>query len=76
MAPTTLDALLDDVARHLEPLRSSRIVIRTGQPDSDTAITIVASTPDETAAALGLDSDDEVDLWLTIPHPDTVELAA
>ncbi|MBF4577569.1 sensor histidine kinase [Frondihabitans sp. VKM Ac-2883] len=71
-----LNAILDDVARQLEPVRSSRIVIRTGQPDSDTAITIVASTPDETAAALGLDADDEVDLWLTIPHPDQVQLAA
>lgn len=76
IAPSTLGVLLDDVARQLEPVRSSRIVIRTGQPESDTAITIVASTPDETAAALGLDSDDEVDLWLTIPRPERVKLAA
>ncbi|ROQ40000.1 signal transduction histidine kinase [Frondihabitans sp. PhB188] len=74
--PAALDLLLDDVARHLEPVRSSRIIIRTGRPESDTAITIVASTPDETAAALGLDADDEVDLWVTIPHPEAVELAA
>lgn len=70
--PEALDALLDDVARRLEPVRSSRIVIRTGQPDSDTAITVVASTPDEMAAALGLDTDDEVDLWLAIPRSDTL----
>ena len=66
--PEARDALLDDVARRLEPVRSSRIVLRTGQPDSDTAVTVVASTPDETAAALGLDADDEVDLWLSIPR--------
>ena len=72
----TLDTLLNDAAHRLEPVHSSRIIIRTGQPDSGTAITIVASTPDETAAALGLDADDEVDLWYTIPYPDTVTLAA
>jgi signal transduction histidine kinase len=76
VAPAALDLLLDYVAERLESVRSSRIVLRTGQPESDTAITLVASTPDETAAALGLDADDEVDLWLTIPHPDAVELAA
>ncbi|GAA4267867.1 sensor histidine kinase [Frondihabitans peucedani] len=76
MAPATLDALLDQVAARLETVRSSRIVMRTGHAESQTAITLVASTPDETAAALGLDADDEVDLWLTIPHPDSVGLAA
>jgi hypothetical protein len=64
-----LNTLLDDAAGRLQALRSTRVVIRTGQPDSDTAITIVASTPDETAAALGLDADDEVDLWTTISRP-------
>ena len=71
-----LDPLLDDAARQIQPLRSSRIVIRTGQPDSGTAITIVASTPDETAAALGIDGDDEVDLWVSIPRPSMAGLAA
>jgi len=69
IAPADLDALLDEVARHLEPVRSSRIVVRSGGPDSDTAVTVVALTTDETAAALGLDVDDEVDLWVTIPRP-------
>lgn len=76
MAPAALDALLDEVAFRLESVRSSRIIMRTGEPESGTAITLVASTPDETAAALGLDADDEVDLWLTIPRPASVELAA
>lgn len=68
-APEVLETLLDDVARHLESIGSSRIVIRTGHADSDTAVTIVASTPDETAAALGLDADDGVDLWVNIRRP-------
>ncbi|RYF19332.1 MAG: hypothetical protein EOO77_10415 [Oxalobacteraceae bacterium] len=76
VTPAVLDALLNDAARQLEPLQSSRIVIRTGRLESGTAITVVASTPDETAAALGLDADDEVELWHTIPHPDAVTLAA
>jgi signal transduction histidine kinase len=76
MPPATLNALLNDAADQLQPLQSSRIVIRTGQPDSDTAITIVASTLDETAAALGLDTDDNVDLWTSIPRPSNTTLAA
>ena len=71
IAPADLDDLLDEVARHLEPVRSSRIVVRSGGPDSDTAVTVVALTTDETAAALGLDVDDEVDLWVAIPRPGT-----
>jgi hypothetical protein len=69
LAPRALDALLDDVAARLGPVRSSRIVIRTGDPQSDTAVSIVASSPDEMAAALGLDADEEVELWATIPRP-------
>jgi len=67
--PRALAPLLDDLAQRLAPVRSSRIVIRTGQPGTGTAITVVASTPDETAVALGIDDDERVDLWLTIPHP-------
>ena len=76
LAPETLEALLDDVARRLEPVRSSRVIVRSGHPESDTAVTIVASTPDETAAALGLDADDEVDLWVTLPHPQAATVSA
>lgn len=72
----TRDTLLNEAAHQLEPVRSSRIIIRTGQPESDTAITIVASTPDETAVALGIDSGDEVDLWVTIPRPTPADVAA
>ena len=74
--PDTLNVLIDNAAAQIKPLHSARIVLRTGSLDTDTAITIVASTPDETAAALGLDDDDDVDLWATIPHPAQVTLAA
>jgi hypothetical protein len=68
LSASALDPLLADLARRLEPVRSSRIVIRTGHAESATAITIVASTPDETAVALGLDDGDRVELWATIPR--------
>lgn len=64
-----LEALLDEVAELLAPVRSRRIVIRAAQPSSRTAISIVASSPDETAAALGLDTDDDVELWVSLPRP-------
>lgn len=70
--PVALSALLDDAARRLERVTASRIIIRTGRPDSDTAITLVATTPTGTGSALGLnddDDDDDVELWETIPRP-------
>lgn len=68
-----LDALPDDVAEGLRdrlaatiaPLSSSRIVVRaTGAAEH--VITVVATTPDPVAAALGLDDDETVDLWVTL----------
>jgi hypothetical protein len=73
--PDKLSELVDAAAARIAPLRSARIVVRTGPPDSDTAITIVASTPDETAAALGIDTDDDIDLWTTIPRTRSTLLA-
>jgi len=61
--------LLQDIATRLEPLRASRIVIRTGPSDSGVAATLVATTPDETAVALGLDSADDVEFWEVFPRP-------
>ncbi|OUE25675.1 hypothetical protein BFL37_06715 [Clavibacter michiganensis] len=69
LPPGALDALLDEVAELVRPLRSSRIVIRTSDPQSGGAVTIVASSPDELAAALGLDADEEVELWASIARP-------
>lgn len=69
IAAADLAPLLDRVASEIAPLHARRIIVRTAQPDTDAAITIVASTPDETAAALGLDTDDHIDLWTVIPRP-------
>lgn len=71
-----LNPLLDDLAARLEDVRSTRIVIRTGQPGSDSAITVVATTPDETAVALGLDDAEHVDLWIAVPRPVLAPLPA
>ena len=72
LAPSALHPLLDDLAQRVAAIRSTRIVIRTGRSDSTTAITIVATTPDETAVALGLDDDEQVDLWAAILRPTAV----
>lgn len=64
-----LDALLNDVARRLAPVHAHRIIVRTGSPDSDTALTLVATIPDEVAAALGIDGEDDVELWENVPRP-------
>lgn len=74
LAPSELNPILDDLAQRIGTVRSSRIVIRTASPASDSAVTVVASTPDEIAAALGLEGDEQVDMWMTISRP-TVPLA-
>lgn len=77
LAPCALNPLLDELATRLAPIRSTRVVIRTGHADSAAAITIVATTPDETAAALGIEDDaEQVDLWATIPRPHPVPVLA
>ncbi len=68
-----LEDLSEDAAEHLRdriadaiaPLTSSRIIIRTNAK-AGSLVTIVATTMDPTAAALGLDDDETVDLWLTL----------
>ena len=67
--------ILDRVAESLVPLDSNRIVIRTAPKDSDNAVTVVATSVDPTAAALGLDDEEEVDLWLALERP-SAEAAA
>lgn len=64
-----VDGLLQTLASALDGITSDRIVIRTLPADSRNAIALVATTSDPVAAALGLDSDDDlVDLWLEIPR--------
>lgn len=69
--PVLMEPVLDRVAEAVSALHSDRIIIRTAPKGSDKALTVVAITIDETAAALGLeDEGEEVDLWLEIMRPD------
>ncbi|WP_345481506.1 hypothetical protein [Amnibacterium soli] len=74
--PAVIDEMLRTVADALNGLTSDRIIIRTLPADSPDAISVVATTIDPVAAALGLDSDDDlVDLWLELPRPGTTPSA-
>lgn len=65
-----VDAMLHQVAHALRDVTSDRIIIRTLAPNSTEAISVVATTTDPIAAALGIESDDDtVDLWLELPRP-------
>jgi len=66
---TAVDGLLHQVAAALEGVTSDRIVIRTLAPTSEHAVSVVATTTDALAAALGLEGDDEVDVWLELRRP-------
>lgn len=68
--PAVIDPMLTRVAEAIAPLQSDRIIIRTSPADSPSALTVVATSSDPIAAALGLDDgDDRVDLWLEIDRP-------
>ncbi|WP_375407470.1 hypothetical protein [uncultured Amnibacterium sp.] len=70
LEPAVVDPMLTRVAEAIAPLTSDRIVIRTSAADSPSALTVVATSSDPIAAALGLDDgDDRVDLWLEIDRP-------
>jgi hypothetical protein len=74
--PLLMEPILDRVAQAISRLRSDRIIIRTAPKGSDKAVTVVAISIDETAAALGLeDEGEEVDLWLEIPRPEGAPVA-
>ena len=64
-----VDTLLLRVAEALRDVSSDRIVIRTLAPDSPNAISVVATSTDPIAAALGMEGDDEIDVWLELPRP-------
>ena len=68
--PGQVDGLLHEVARALQGVASDRIVIRTLPPGAKNAVSVVATTADPLAAALGVEGDDVVvDLWLELPLP-------
>lgn len=64
--------LHDDIARRIAPLASDRIIIRSGTQrgtDDASVVTIVATSVDIVAAALGEEDDEKVDLWCEIAVP-------
>lgn len=73
---TGLDAdalalLQDGIAARIAPLTSDRIIIRSGTQRGTgiDSVTIVATTIDLVAAALGQDDEEQVDLWHEFPLP-------
>lgn len=64
-----IEPLLESIAEALADLRSDRIIIRTAPRDSDKAVSVVAMSSDPVATALGLDDDEQVDLWLELDRP-------
>jgi hypothetical protein len=65
-----LEPLLDQVAEAISRVRSDRLIIRTAPRGSRKAVTVVGISTDPTAAALGLEDEDEtVDLWLELDRP-------
>ena len=58
--PAAVADLLDRVAQSIRGITSDRIVIRTLPPGSTNVISIVATTADPVAAALGTEGDDDL----------------
>jgi hypothetical protein len=65
LAPAALARLQDDIAEKIAPLASDRIIIRSGtqRESGEDTVTIVATSLDPVALALGADDDETVDLW-------------
>jgi hypothetical protein len=69
--PILMEPVLNQIAESISRLHSDRIIIRTAPKGSEKAVTVVAISIDETAAALGLeDEGEEVDLWLELARPE------
>jgi hypothetical protein len=65
LGPAALALLHNGIAERIAPLTSDRIIIRSGtrRGTGEDVVTIVATTIDPIAAALGEDEDEQVDLW-------------
>lgn len=72
--PRESDQILNQLADALAGSDSDRLVARTGEEDSDVAVTLVGLSFSDggDASALGIDEDDQVDLWLEIPRAQSV----
>jgi hypothetical protein len=63
------ERVLNRLAEAVAGTTADRIVARTVAQDSDVAVTVVGlKSGDGRASALGLDDEEEVDLWLEIPR--------
>jgi hypothetical protein len=70
MDPALLEPVLDAAAAAIAGVASDRLILRTAPKGSGKAVTVVGISVDATAAALGLEDDDErVDLWLELDRP-------
>lgn len=68
--PALLEPVLDAAAAAIAGVSSDRLILRTAPKGSGKAVTVVGISVDATAAALGLEDDDErVDLWLELDRP-------
>ena len=68
LEPDALMRLHDEIAQRIAPLTSDQIIVRSGAHHATGAdvVTIVATTTDPVAAALGQDDDEVIDLWCEI----------
>jgi hypothetical protein len=61
--PAELARMRDELAEKITGLESDSIIIRSTSDDGVDSVTVVATTTDPIAAALGQDGDDRLDLW-------------
>lgn len=78
LGPEDLARLQNDIARKIADLTSDRIIVRSGkQRGSETdVVTVVATTVDPVAAALGQEDDERVDLQCELAVPSQTVIAA
>ena len=69
LAEPARERVLNQLAEALRGSAADKIIVRTANEGSDTAVTVVGlrSTSDADGADALDDEDDEVDLWLEIP---------
>lgn len=63
-----LSRVLDSLRRAIVSSDAERIIVRTVAPGALTAVTVVGRGPAGEAEALGVDTDEDVRLWLEIPR--------
>lgn len=67
LEPDELARMQRELAEQIAPLTSDSIIIRSKTDGGEGSVTIVATTSDPIAAALGQDDEEQLDLWYEIP---------